>query len=261
MPQNATLLLCGTALFALAGCEAKPKDAPQAVISPSASDVAIVSYVDTDKKPVLNPSVVTPAPKPELYEPAPNDAEPFEIEAGFVPLSLIDFEGFGNDAGTWTATADEIRCSGKPRGYLYSREDYQNFTWRLEYRFERPKSLADDLKFKGNTGFMVYINGEHKLWPVSLEVQGKHLQMAAIKENGGASPVTVREDDAVRQAVRAPVGQWNRLEIVSQDGSLTVRLNERDISRAEPNFLSSGRIGIQAEDHPFVVRRLRIRRD
>ncbi len=261
MLKNVTLLFCGSTIFALAGCGSEPAEGPQAATSPSAAAERVISDTKTDEKPDLKPSIETSAPELEVYEPAPDDSEPFEMEAGFAPLSLTDFDAFGNDAETWTATADEIHCTGKPRGYLYSRDDYQNFTWRLEYRFERPGSLQDESKFKGNTGFMVYISGEHKLWPVSLEVQGKHVQMAAIKENGGASPVTVQDDDAVRQSARAPVGQWNRLEIVSHDGSLTVRLNERVISRSEPNFLSSGRIGIQAEDHPFVVRRMRIRRD
>lgn len=184
---------------------------------------------------------------------------PFVLEEGFTLLSFGDFEAFQADPETWSATDDGIRCTGKPKGYLYSTAPHQNFTWKLEYRFDRPKSLKDEAKFKGNTGFLVYITGEHKQWPVCLEVQGKHVQMAAIKENGGAAPVTVQDDDAARQAARKPVGQWNRLEIMSRDGSISVKLNDVPISKSEPNFLSEGRIGIQAEDHPFVVRRMRIK--
>lgn len=184
---------------------------------------------------------------------------PFALEDGFTQLTLDDFEFFAAESDTWAAKDDGIVCTGKPKGYLYSRLPYQNFTWRLEYRFPRPKSLPDEAKFKGNTGFLVYISGEQKLWPVCLEVQGKHVQMAAIKENGGAAPVTVRDDESAREAARLPVGQWNRLEIVSREGSLTVKLNDTIISSSEPNFLSDGKIGIQAEDHPFAVRRMRIR--
>ena len=111
------------------------------------------------------------------------------------------------------------------------------------------------------TGFLVYITGEHKLWPMCLEVQGKHVQMAAIKENGGAEPVKAEDDDAARQQARKPVGQWNSLDIVSKDGALAVSLNGTPISKCEPDFLSEGLIGIQAEDHPFEVRRIRVRRD
>ncbi len=185
---------------------------------------------------------------------------PFQLEEGFTLLSFSDFEAFGADEETWEATAEGMKCSGKPRGYLYSKQSHQNFTLRLDYRFTKPESLKDDSKFKGNTGFLVYVTGEHKLWPVCLEVQGKHVQMGAIKENGGAQPVTATDDDAARQKARRPVGQWNTIEIVSHNGALSVALNGTPISKCEPDFLSEGLIGIQAEDHPFEVRRIRMGR-
>ncbi len=186
---------------------------------------------------------------------------PFQLEDGFTLLTFADFEAFGAEAATWEPTPEGMKCTGKPRGYLYSKQSFQNFTLRVDYRFPRPKSLQDDAKFKGNTGFLMYITGEHKLWPVSLEVQGKFVQMAAIKENGGAQPVTATDDDAARQKARRPVGQWNSIEIVSTNGVLAVALNGVPISKCEPDFLSEGLIGIQSEDHPFEVRRLRIRPD
>jgi Domain of Unknown Function (DUF1080) len=191
----------------------------------------------------------------------PSAEVPFEIESNFLPLTLDQFDPFGADIATWKEIDDTMICSGKPRGYLYSKKPYQNFTWRLEYRFPRPDNLKDDSKFKGNTGFLVYITGEHKLWPMCLEVQGKHLQMAAVKENGGAQPVTVEDDDSARQKARKPVGQWNAVEIVSKEGELHVTLNGTPIARSQPDFLSEGLIGIQAEDHPFEIRRMRIRID
>ena len=187
--------------------------------------------------------------------------QPFVLEDGFELLVFSDFESFAAEANTWSATADGLKCGGKPKGYLYSKQSYQNFTLRLDYRFPRPDNLQDEAKFKGNTGFLVYITGEHKLWPICLEVQGKHTQMAAIKENGGAEPVKTADDDVARQQARKPVGQWNSLEIVSKDGALTVHLNGTPISKSDPDFISEGPLGIQAEDHPFEVRRIRLKRD
>ena len=186
---------------------------------------------------------------------------PFHLEEGFESLTFVDFEAFGAEANTWAATEEGVKCSGKPKGYLYSKQSYQNFTLRVDYRFPRPDNFKDEAKFKGNTGFLVYVTGEHKLWPMCLEVQGKHVQIAAIKENGGAEPVKAEDDDTARQQARKPVGQWNSLEIISKDGALAVSLNGTPISKCEPDFLSEGPIGIQAEDHPFEVRRLRLRRD
>lgn len=208
----------------------------------------------------------TGATKSDATEPAAVfEAEvpetPFELESGFQLLSRDDFDAFAAEPETWTATADGVSCTGKPRGYLYSKLPCENFTWRLDYRFPRPKSLKEDSKFKGNTGFLVYITGEQKLWPVCIEVQGKFIQMAAIKENGGADPVMVDDDEAAREKARNAVGKWNSLEIISKSGALAVSLNGTAISSAKSGPLMSGLIGIQAEDHPFEVRRMRIRKD
>ncbi|MFO0919726.1 MAG: DUF1080 domain-containing protein [Planctomycetaceae bacterium] len=218
--------------------------------------------------PTTPPKVAAPAEQSsaaveqprEGATPTEDDATtPFALEEGFQPLTLADFEAFGAEPETWSGQDDRIVCQGKPKGYLYSRRPYQNFIWKLEFRFPRPKSLKDEAQFKGNTGFLVYITGDHKLWPVCIEVQGKHVQMAAIRENGGAEPVTVHDDETHRLAARKTVGQWNQLEITSKNGALAVILNGEPVATSDPNFLSEGLIGIQAEDHPFEVRRMRIK--
>jgi hypothetical protein len=229
-----------------------------AVLAPLASGCTPTTTAPPAAAPPVPPPVKATEETTEL--PAdPADGESFALEEGFTLLTRNDFDAFGAEAGTWTSTPEGVRCSGMPRGYLYSKTPYGNFTLRLQYRFDRPKKLPDEARFKGNTGFLMYITGEHKLWPLSMEVQGKHVQMAAIKENGGAEPAVVDDDENARRSARRPVGHWNALEIVSKDGALAVSLNGTPISRSEPNFLSEGLIGIQAEDHPFEVRRMRIR--
>lgn len=257
-------------IVCVAGCgqppNSSPPDSAPAVTPPAAQSPAASAdsrVAETQAHPAPDDVPIDPVLVPETSadEPSvPSEPEqPFVLEDGFTALAFQDFESFQAEPDTWTATEDGIRCTGKPKGYLYSLTPHHNFTWKLEYRFERPKSLKDETKFKGNTGFLVYIIGEHKQWPVCLEVQGKHVQMAAIKENGGAAPVTVHDDEAARQSARKPVGEWNRLEISAREGAVTAKLNDVPISRSEPNFLSEGQIGIQAEDHPFVVRRMRIK--
>lgn len=255
--------LCVALLALVAGCGGQdagpPKTDTATIESGKAGDATSAASMATD-------TASTPAdsgtPDKSASPEAVEATEPqFQLEEGFTLLTFSDFEAFGAESGTWEPTPEGVKCTGKPRGYLYTKQSFQNFTLRVDYRFPRPKSLQDDAKFKGNTGFLMYITGEHKLWPVSLEVQGKFVQMGAIKENGGAQPVTATDDDVARQKARRPVGQWNSLEIVSTNGVLAVSLNGVPISKCEPDFLSEGLIGIQSEDHPFEVRRLRIRPD
>lgn len=269
------------ALLLLAGCGETVKPVAQPAPVPNRnqaaevktdsakpdSNPADVSTVKTDgMPPTTTASSSEPAKTPAVNSPtktssAAQEEPPFEVENGFTLLTLADFEPFGTEADTWEASDEGFFCTGRPRGYLYSRKSYRNFTLKLDYAFDRPESLKNDAKFKGNTGFLIYITGEHHVWPVSLEVQGKHVQMGAIKENGGASAVTATDNDDARQKARHGVGEWNSLEIVSVDGSLSVSLNGVPISKSEPNFLSEGLIGVQSEDFSFEVRRMRIRRD
>jgi hypothetical protein len=214
------------------------------------------------------PSAGPPIPVAEEdkpSQPAASEPEFFEVEEGFTLLGLGDFEVFhakpASDKPTWTAEGRTLRCTGKPRGYLYSKRAYRNFTLRLDYRFLPAADLDESKRELCNTGFMTYITGEHKQWPVSLEVQGKHVEMAHIKANGGAAMLEVQDDEAARAMARKPVGEWNSIEIVARDGALTSFLNGAKICESKPGELSEGPIGIQSEDFEFEVRNLRIRED
>jgi hypothetical protein len=190
----------------------------------------------------------------------------FVVEADFTPLSLNDFHTFPQpkttQQPTWSATGNVLNCSGTPRGYLYSRKSYRNFTLRLEYRF--PPSSAkrgERSQSKSNTGFLIYMPDEHTLWPASLEVQGRHDEMGQIKSNSRDVDVTVRDDEQARVAARKLVGKWNEIEIVSRDGTLVSYVNGTKICESDPGELTAGFIGLQSEDFAVQFRRLRIREE
>lgn len=188
----------------------------------------------------------------------------FTVEEGFRPLTLSDFESFvgkplKEPTTTWVASHDAIVCFGKPRGYLYSRETFGDFTLRLELRFAPPADRAGAETFNPNTGVMLFIQEPHKLWPKSLEVQGRWADLASIKANGGAAAIQVHDDDAARQSARKPIGEWNALEIVAKAGAVTAFLNGTKICESQPSDVTSGSIGLQSEDFEVHFRRLRIR--
>ncbi|MEX2286522.1 MAG: DUF1080 domain-containing protein [Planctomycetaceae bacterium] len=182
-------------------------------------------------------------------------------ERDFYPLVLAeDFEvypgGKAPAAPGWTSAGDVITCSGDPKGYIYSKEVYDNFTLRFDYQFSPTDNAADEKKL--NTGVLVYINGEHKLWPVSLEVQGKYAEMGMIKANGGAPDPQVTDYAGVRQQVRRNPGEWNSVEVVSNGGALTVKLNGTLVCESKPGALKQGGIGFQAEGVEVRFRKIRV---
>lgn len=208
------------------------------------------------------PRQATAAPTPWKEETL--DSGEFELEEGFRSLTLADFKQYfakppaAGSPSPWQEVRGAIVCFGKPKGYLYSKESFENFTLKLEFRYA-PGSDNPAQAFVPNTGVLVYITEPHKQWPKCLEVQGRYSDVANIKPNGGASPFQIFEDEAARQQARKPIGDWNTLEIVSKAGVLTSRLNGMKVCENQPSDVSSGPIGLQSEDYEVHFRRLRIR--
>lgn len=208
---------------------------------------------DTAPDPASPVAEAPPAEAPTTpgQSPAPDDE-------GFIPLRLADFEPFQGVEGTWREEEGLIKCSGTPKGYLHSRETYRNFTWKGEFLFV---PVADESPLKYNTGFMLHIQEPHKVWPRSLEVQGRFDEMAQVKSNGGVPPLSVNDDPAARETARQPLGSWNAIEIISRDGSVTSLLNGQRVCTSELGELIEGEIGLQSELFEVHFRNLRIRRD
>lgn len=188
----------------------------------------------------------------------------FTVEEGFRILTLSDFEPFfakppQPPQTTWLAVHDAIVCFGKPKGYLFSKEKFADFTLRLELRFAPTADDSAAKTFNPNTGVMLHITEPHKQWPKSLEVQGRFADLATIKENGGAAKVEIVDDGAARESTRKPASEWNALEIVSKTGAITAHLNGTKICESQPSDVTSGMIGLQSEDFEVHFRRLRIR--
>ena len=200
--------------------------------------------------------------------PAPNTPSEVPGETGFVPIRFEDCTAYlakpAGEEPTWTAPElDVIATTGTPRGYLYTQQTYRNFTLRGEFRFSEPATpLSQEDVAKHNTGFLIYVPEEHKIWPRSLEVQGRFDEMGQVKSNARDVTITLAlDDDAARQQARRPVGEWNQIEIISQEGAVTAFLNGTKISASEPGELKTGHVALQAEDYPVEFRNLRIRED
>src|SRR6266571_5720437 len=97
-------------------------------------------------------------------------------DEGFKPLvkgtdsNQFRLVGFGAD--TITIKDDgEIRLTGKPNGYFATKDSYKSYVVQFEWKYERPEGYKEGDKFGGNSGLLVHIVGEHKVWPKCTEVQ------------------------------------------------------------------------------------------
>ncbi|MGC1276223.1 MAG: DUF1080 domain-containing protein [Planctomycetaceae bacterium] len=185
---------------------------------------------------------------------------------GFVSIGADDLEFYaiGKDEPGGVAMSEVdgvISFKGNVRNYAYTQRPYKNFTLRLDVRWPNAAELPEEDRPNANTGVLVFITGEHKIWPKCLEVQGKWSELCHIKSNAKDVTVTVRDDEDARQQARKPVGEWNSVEIVAKDGALTSTLNGTKIAESDPTELAEGPIGFQAERYDVEFRNVRIREE
>jgi hypothetical protein len=196
----------------------------------------------------------TSSPPPASSIPSPS------LEEGFKLLTLQDFVPFQGNETTWREEGNVLICSGVPKGYVHTKDAYANFTLRGDYAYEPadpPKHAPD----KYNTGFMIAIQEPHKVWPASLEVQGRMDKICSINANGGIAAPQIEDHPDAREHARKPVGNWNSVEIICRDGAITARLNGELICTSSTGELKEGFLGLQSEGDVVKFRNLRVRRD
>jgi hypothetical protein len=187
-------------------------------------------------------------------------------EAGYTPLcNGKDFTGFsfvfsGKDADpskTFSIADGVIVNTGNPAGYMITEKSYKDFVLRFDWRYKRPEKLEKDADFTGNSGYLLFVTGERKIWPKALEIQGMN------RDAGKVIPITIKaeytvDQEAQKKAVK-PVGEWNTMEIVSKSGIVTSVVNGVKIATVTSCELKEGPIAFQSEGAEIHWRNLRIK--
>ncbi|MDR3456219.1 MAG: DUF1080 domain-containing protein [Verrucomicrobiae bacterium] len=178
-----------------------------------------------------------------------------------------DFSGFAfcmkdnaDPLQTWSVTNGVIHCTGKPIGYVRTTQVYSNYFLTVEWRFVKVAPKAD------NTGILVHIQPPDKVWPMCIQVQGKHTRQgdlfvmagAECKEHKGQdanTPVPYRKE-FIDQPAELPVGEWNRSETICLHGKVSTFLNGKFVNEITECTIDSGYIGIQSEGGDIEIRSL-----
>ncbi len=179
-------------------------------------------------------------------------------EPEFRQLTLADFVPFKGEENTWTEQGGILQTTGTPKGYLHTKESFTNYVLKCDFQFEPSDERKKNLE-KANTGFLLAIQEPQKVWPRSLEVQGRWDMMGSVNPNGGVTAPVIHDQPEVREKVRRPVGEWNSVEIVMQDGAITSYLNGEIVCTSEAGEVTQGQIGLQAEGDVVRFRNLQIK--
>ena len=154
-----------------------------------------------------------------------------------------------------------IRCECSVHGYLYfAQRKYRDFTLRFDHRLWRPAdwtSAEDDSLFMLGGGVLLFIN-DHRVWPRSIEVEGRRRDFGDIVAIAGKAKYTY--DNVAKERANRPVGEWDSVEIVSRNGEVKTYLNGTLVTTiSEHDYKDAGFIGFQVEGGPTDFRNIRIK--
>lgn len=190
--------------------------------------------------------LAAPAPHQDDFQPLVKGDDPNQFQlVGLPPESLAVKDG-------------EIRVPSKPNGYFATKESYKNYVLKFDWLYERPENLASDDKFDGNSGLLLHITGEPKVWPKCVEIQLQYGDAGSIFAINGSKFSGTKDAEAQKKA-RRPVGQWNEEEVVCKDGEITCKINGIEVARGGGATPAAGQIGWQAEGAPIRLRNVKIK--
>ncbi len=162
---------------------------------------------------------------------------------------------------TFSVKDGAIICTGRSVGYWYTEKKYKEFPLRFDWRFKRPAGLKKDEDFRGNSGYLLWVN-EHKVWPYTLETQGMNRYAGYIyfidqKDKGKNK---FKYDNEARKKAMKPVGEWNTYEIVAKGDTVVVTINEIKITTVTSHeYEKNGHIGFQSEGAEIHWKNIRIK--
>lgn len=182
----------------------------------------------------------------------PLDAAPQGEIKLFNGKNLDGWTHFLSDNGkpetTWLIEDGMIMCKGDaaPAGYIRTKADYTNYILRLEWRFNPVTKKA------GNSGVLLRMVGEDKVWPKSVEAQlhsgnaGDFWNIENYTMTTAPDRTKGRNTKKTHGAER-PIGEWNQYEIIVNKGDIILRVNGEELNRATGVEVNPGKICLQAE--------------
>jgi hypothetical protein len=195
------------------------------------------------------------------------DLLPAQTFEGEIP----GWRSFHEEPGTrtsdvWKLEKDGVLvCRGKPLGYLFTTNSYQNFTLSFEWRWPQ------DAK-PGNGGVLARTTGPDKVWPKSFEIQlnagqaGDFWGIGAFSYSGPTNRLRNMEHEKFGRlthlpkllAAEKPPGEWNSATVVLDGSRATVHINGKLVNEATDVDQVPGKILLTSEGQEIHFRNLRL---
>lgn len=163
----------------------------------------------------------------------------------------------GAEAGrkSWKLEDGVLSTTGKPAGFIRTKESYEDYTLTLEWRWLPGTE-------KGNSGVLLHVSTPNAAgqWPKSIEAQlekgnagdfwmiGEKLVATGENQRGR----WIRTADPAEK----PPGGWNTMTVTSKGDTLTVVVNGVTVNTGKEGTATKGAIGFQSEGTPIEFRNI-----
>lgn len=157
----------------------------------------------------------------------------------------------------WSVVDGAIVCKGRPAGYIRTTDKFENFILELDWRWD-PQDEAGR-----NSGVLVRMHGDDKVWPKSFEAQlmsgeagdiwiidSFPAKCAADRTNGNNTKKT--------HANEKPIGEWNRYRITVDHGNVALEVNGQILNEASELLQIAGHICLQSEGAAIHFKNVRL---
>lgn len=182
--------------------------------------------------------------------------------------TFLEKSGKDNDPNhVFSFEKDVLHVSGEEFGYICTNKKFTNFKLTLEFKWGEKKfpPREKDARDAGVIYHIQFKNGD-KVWPRGVEFQIQEhdcgdfwlVDSVTVEYNHKRTPLEnfyriVKLADAEKNN-----GEWNKVEIVSNNGNYTHYLNGQKVNEAFNGDLKSGFILLQSEGAEIFYRNIEI---
>ena len=183
----------------------------------------------------------------------------------------------GKDLSNWNLVVDKnevpgekvfsvkeglIRIEGQPFGYMYTKEEYDNYKLHVEWRWPEGKA--------SNSGIFLLVGNKTMPFPTCIECQlhagdaGDFVLIngSDLKEYFQRRGETRPDFPVVKRYAESsenPAGEWNEANIFVRDGVITVYINGV-LQNIGTCLVKKGNIALQSEGGPIEFRNITLTR-
>jgi len=175
-----------------------------------------------------------------------------DFKDGYVYLEDSD----ADPKSVWKVQNGELRCSGNPVGLLRTKQEYSDYKLSLEWRWPGKP---------GNSGVLLRMSGEEKIWPLCMEAQLMHTRAGDFvgmgcnfNENKAQQGGPISYTPRMNNSNEKEPGGWNKYEIVCKGDTVEATINGQLQNKATGVNISKGYIGLQSEGAPIMFRNIKL---